>query len=466
MNLQQFLLILLARRRVALLTLLGTVLTTLVVSLIWPSSYTGSTSVVIDVKSPDPVAGMVLQGMIAPGYMATQVDIINSDRVSQRVVKLLKLDQVPAIQQQWKDDTEGKGDITVWLAALLQKKLDVKPSRESNVISINYKGADPAFVAAIANAYAQAYIDTTIDLKVEPAKQYSAWFGQQSKLLRETLETAKAKLSAYQQSKGIVATDERLNYENQRLNELQSQLVMAETQGADAQSKQKSGAGDTLQDVMQSPVINALKADIARLEARLQEMSGNLGKNHPQFQRSEAELASLRQQMQAETQKISSSIGTSGRVSKGKQSELQAAIEAHKKRILDLRMDRDEVSVLQQDVDSAQRAYEAINLRYNQSNLESNSTQTNVSVLTPATPPLEASSPKVLLNTLIAIFLGTLLAVGAALVLELLDRRVRSAEDLEQSLGLPVLADLAPSIRRPGFLARFTRRRPVPIVAA
>lgn len=460
MNLQQFLLILLARRRIALYTLLGTVLTTLVVSLLWPNSYTGSTAVVIDVKSPDPIAGMMLQGMIAPGYMATQVDIINSDRVSQRVVKLLKLDQVPTIQEQWKDDADGKGDLTVWLAALLQKKLDVKPSRESNVITINYKGADPAFAAAIANAYAQAYIDTTIDLKVEPAKQYATWFGQQSKLLRESLESAKARLSAYQQSKGIVVSDERLNYENQRLNELQSQLVVAETQGADAQSKQQSGGGDTLQDVMQSPVINALKADIARLEAKLQEMAGNLGKNHPQYQRSEAELASLRQQMQAETQKIASSINTSNRVSKGKQGELLAAIEAHKKRILDLKKDRDEVSVLQQDVDSAQRAYEAISLRYNQSNLESNSTQTNVSVLTPATPPLEASSPKIVLNVLLSVFLGTLLAVGAALVLELLDRRVRSAEDLEQTLELPVLADLAPP-QGPavGVFARLTRWR-------
>ena len=460
MNLQQFLLILLARRRIALFTLLGTVVTTLVVSLLWPNSYTGTASVVVDVKSPDPIAGMVLQGMIAPGYMATQVDIINSDRVSRRVVKLLKLDQVPTIQEQWKEDTDGKGDITVWLATLLQKKLDVKPSRESNVITINYKGADPAFAAAIANAYAQSYIDTTIDLKVEPAKQYSVWFGQQSKQLRESLESAKARLSEYQQTKGIVATDERLNYENQRLNELQSNLVMAETQGADAQSKQKSGAGDTLQDVMQSPIINSLKSDIARLEAKLQDLAGNLGKNHPQYQRAEAELASLRQQMQAEIQKISSSISTSGRVSKGKQAELLAAIDAHKKRILDLKKERDEVSVLQQDVESAQRAYEAINLRYNQSSLESNSTQTNVSVLTPATPPLEASSPKVLLNTLVSIFLGTLLGVGAALVLEMLDRRVRSAEDLEQTLDLPVLADLAPpKAPRVGLLARFTRRR-------
>lgn len=460
MNLQQFLLILIARWRVALYILIGTVATTLLVSLVWPNTYTGTTSVVIDVKSPDPIAGIVLQGMMTPGYMATQVDIINSDHVSQRVVKMLKLDQSPQVQQQWKDATDGRGDIVVWLADLLQKKLDVKPSRESNVITINYKGADPAFAAAIANAYAQSYIDTTIDLKVEPAKQYSAWFGKQSQQLRENVERAKAKLSEYQQTKGIVISDERLNYENQRLNELQSQLVMAVTQSADSQSKQKSGGGDTVQDVMQNPVILQLKSDIARLEGRLQEMGGNLGKNHPQYQRSEAELTSLRQQMQAEIQKISSSISTSNRVSKGKQAELEAAIDAHKKRILDLRRERDEISVLLQDVESAQRAYDAINQRFNQSNLESNSTQTNVSVLTAATPPLEASSPKILLNTLLSIFLGTLLSVGAALVLEMLDRRVRSAEDLEQTLELPVLADLAPPKgTRASPLARFARWR-------
>ncbi len=78
----------------------------------------------------------------------------------------------------------------------------------------------------------------------------------------------------------------------------------------------------------------------------------------------------------------------------------------------------------------------------------------------PASPPLEASSPKILLNTLVSIFLGTLLGVGAALVLELLDRRVRSAEDLEQTLELPVLADLAPAKGpRVGLMARLTRRR-------
>ena len=447
MTLQQFLLILLARKKIALFALLATVVTTVVVSLLLPKQYSASADVVVDVKSPDPIAGMVLPALAMPGYMATQVDIINSERVAQRVVRLLKLDQNPQVQQDWQEATEGKGRIDVWLAALLQKKLDVKPSRESNVIAINFKSTDPQFAAAIANAFAQAYIDTTIELKVEPARQYSQYFEAQVKARRDALEKAQATLSEYQQQKGIVLTDDRLNYENQKLNELQTQLVIAEGQSADAKSKQRTG-GDTLQDVMQNPLIQQLKADVARADAKLQEAAGNLGKNHPQYQRQEAELASLQQKLAAETHQVSVAIGTSSRVSTQKEAELRAAIEAHKKRILQLKEGRDEAGVLQREVETAQRSYELVSQRLMQTNLESQNTQTNVSVLTPAQPPLDHSSPKLLLNTALAIFLGTLLGVGAALLMELIDRRVRSAADLAETLGLPVLAVIDGRIKK------------------
>lgn len=442
MTFQQFLLILLARKKITFFALLATVATAVAVSLLQPKQYTAGTDVVVDVKSPDPIAGMVLPALAMPGYMATQVDIINSDRVAQKVVKLLKLDQNPEVQQDWQEATEGKSRIDVWLGGLLQKKLDVKPSRESNVIAIKFKANDPQFAAAVANAFAQAYIDATIELKAEPARQYSQYFEAQMKQRRDALEEAQAKLSKYQKEKGIVGTDERLNYENQKLNELQTQLVIAETQSADTQSKQRTGGSDTLAEVMQSPLINQLKADIARTESKLQDLAGNLGKNHPQYQRQEAELASLKQKLAAETRQVTAAVGTASRVSKEKEAELRAAIEAHKKRILQLKAQRDEASVLLRELESTQRAYDLVAQRLTQTNLESQSTQTNVSVLTPAVAPIEHSSPKLLLNTALAIFLGTLLGVGAALLMELLDRRVRSAEDIAEALNLPVLATI------------------------
>lgn len=444
MTLQQFLLILRARAGVALFTLLATVLTTLVVSLILPKQYTASTAVVIDVKSPDPIMGMVLPGMISPGYMATQADIINSDRVAQRVVALLQLDKNSEIREQWKEDTEGKGSIAVWLGALLQKKLDVKPSRESNVININYTGADPAFAAAVANAFAQSYIDVNLELKVEPARQNAAWFEGQTKLVRDKLEAAQKALSSFQQKTGIVGTDERLDFETAKLNELSTQLTIVQAQTSDSHSKGKSAGGsETLTEVMQHPLINGLKSDIARLEAKQQESNINLGKNHPQTLRAESELASLRAKLASEIQKISRSIGTSYQVGKQKETELLAAIDAQKTRVLALNKQRDEVSVLKRDVESAQRAFEGVSQRSAQTRLESLSVQTNAVVLNPAAEPTEHSTPKILLNILVSIFLGTLLGVGAALMLELGNRRVRSAEDLAQALDMPLLASIA-----------------------
>lgn len=452
MTFQQFLIILWARRKAVLYTFLAAVLGTTVVSLLMPNEYVATTAVVVDVKSPDPIVGIVLPGLIAPGYMATQVDIITSDRVAQRVVRMLKMDQSAAIQEMWRKDTGGKGDIVGWFAGLLQKKLDVKPSREGNVISISYGGSDPAFAAALANGFAQAYIETMIELRTDPARQYARWFDGQLKAQRERLEAAQKALSDYQQKTGIVATDERLDYEIQKFNDLSTQLTKAEAEGADSSSKQKSGGADTLPEVMQNPVLNQLKTSIALAEGKLKDISGNVGANHPQYQRATAELAELKQRLKDETVKVTTSVNTAGSISKQRGAGLRASIEAQKRKVLELKKQRDEINVLLRDVEAAQKGFDAIGQRLTQSDLEAKSIQTNVSVLTPATEPTKAAKPRVLFNILISVFLGTLLGVGLALVLELGNRRIRSQADLLDAVDLPVLAVIASANPRPTFL--------------
>lgn len=463
MTLQQFLLILRARYKVAIGTLLFTVLVTLVISLLLPKQYTASTAVVVDVKSPDPLVGTVLPGLATASYMATQVDIINSDRVAQRVVKLLRMDESPAIREQWMESTKGEGELTVWLANLLKQKLNVKPSHESNVINIEFSGADPGFAAAVANAFAKAYIDINLELKVEPARQYAVWFEDQTKILRDNLEKAQQALSAYQQKTGIIATDERLDYEIAKLNELSTQLTLVQTETSDSSSKRKSADNsETLAEVMQNPLIHNLKSDIARLEAKLQESGINLGRNHPQTKRTQSELASLKSKLASETRQIHTSIGTSYQVGKQKEKELIEAMERQKKRVLELNRQSDQISVLQRDVEAAQHTFEGVSQRSAQTRLESLSAQTNIAILNPASIPTEHSKPRILLNVLISIFLGTLLGVGLALIVELRNRRVRSLEDLIEALDLPVLATISSARSRltlRGFPRRLSRHK-------
>ena len=226
-------------------------------------------------------------------------------------------------------------------------------------------------------------------------------------------------------------------------------------------------------EVMQSPLISSIKLDITRLDAKLQESNINLGKNHPQTQRIESELASLRSKLASETHQIASSISTTYHVGKQREGELLESLEAQKKRVLELTKEHDVINVLKRDVELAQRSFEATSLRSMQVRLESQAVQTNISVLNPASIPTDASSPKMLANMLLSLFLGTLLSVGIALVLEFMDRRVYSAEDLIEAMDIPVLAIVpstflppTPRERLRGLLPRRVRVQALPAPAS
>lgn len=440
MNFAQFLAVLRARWWVALTVVVLSVLATLAMSLLLPKQYTATASVVVDMK-PDPLQSVVYQGMLTPAYMATQVDVLESDRVAQRVVRNLKLAQNPQVRAQWQEATGGTGSIEQWLTESFKASMSVKPSRESNVIEVSYRSPDPRFAAALANAFVQAYIDTTLDLRVDPAKQYAGFFDTRAKELRDNLEKAQGRLSAFQNAKGIIATDERFDVENFRLNELSSQLVQLQTMSAESQSRQNNAGGD-MQEVLNNPLIANLKIDLSRNEARLRELNQRLGDNHPQVIEARANINELRSRIGAETQRVMGSVGVANTVNRQREAQVRASLEQQRQKVLQMKALRDEGMVLVRDVENAQRAYDAVLARLNQTSLESQTTQSNVNLLTQATPPTEPSSPRVALNTALALLVGLMLGLGATLLLETLDRRIRVREDVQASLGLPVLGTL------------------------
>lgn len=456
MTFGQFLSILKARWWLVLLVIGVVTGATLGINLLLPKQYQASASVVLDFK-PDPLSNALYGGMAPPALMATQVDIIRSDRVAQRVVRNLKLNENPQIRQQWQEETNGQGSIEAWLATVFQRNMDVQPSRESSVIEVSYKSADPRFAAGLANAFVQAYIDTSLELRVDPARQYSTFFDTRAREARDALEKAQNRVSSYQKENGIIATDERLDVENQRLNELSSQLTMLQAIAAESTSRQaqaQGGQGDRMQEVLNNPMIGAMKADLTRAEARLQELSTRLGDNHPQVQESRASVQELRNRLEAETRRVTSGVTVSANINRQRIAEVRSSLEAQRAKILRMKAVRDEGLVLLRDVENAQRAYDQVLQRFNQTSLESQTTQSNVNVLTQAAPPIKPATPRVTLNTVLAFIGGTLLAIGLAMALELRDRRIRNIDDVVTTLGLPVIG----SMPRPGAKLALAKR--------
>lgn len=442
MTFDQFLRIIRARWKLALSIFLFSVVATVVGSLIFPKKYAAVSKVLIDGR-PDPISGNSTPANLSNMTMlATQIDIIQSERVARQVVTTLKVGDNASLHEDWVKDTKERGDYTAWVADVISKGLKVSlSSRESNVIEIMYEGTDPAFSALLANAFAQAYIDTTVQVKVAPSRLYNDFFEQRSRVAREKLDAAQQKLAAAQRERGILATDERMDIEMSRLADLSSQVIALRALKSEAEVRTRESRRDLdgSIEVMTNANIAGLKADIGRTEAQLQQLLSRYGDRHPTVLELRANIDSAKAQLRRETARISTSLGMSSSMSSTREAVADQAYLAQREKLMKMKEARSELSVLEREVENAQRMYEAIMARMGQTTLESASAQSPVSVLSVAVEPTDASSPKLVLNTVIAVVLGALVAVIAALASELFDRRIRSSDDLTELLETPVL---------------------------
>ena len=450
MKLSQTFGILRARKWTVLAILVATVGIVVVLSLVLPPRYVASVSLVLDIRRADPVTGVIQPVQLLPGYIATQVDVISSHSTALKVVDKLQLTRVPGIREQFHIETGGVGSLRDWLADRLLEQLDVRPSRESSVLEIRYAASDPRMAADMANAFADAYIQTSLELKVDPARRQTGWFEGQVAELREALEKAQQKLSEYQREKGILgAQADRLDVENARLAELSSQLVAAQRAMYEAETRQRqlNAASaqdriDEIPDIAGNPLVQSLKAELVRGEARLAELGERYDRNHPQYMSAAAEVAALERRLQRELETAKGSIAQAAQIARRQVQELQQALERQRARVLELSQERDTLAVLTRDVENAKAAYDAALQRTAQVRLESQLDQTDVLVLNPAVPPIAPVFPKLPFNVTLAIVLGLFLGCGTALTAEMLNRRVRFRDDLGEIAGLPVLAEI------------------------
>lgn len=453
MNLRQILLILRLRWWLVLLLFVLTIGVTLAVVMNLPKRYSSTTTILLDIKT-DPLVATLAPTLATPAYIATQSEIIKSDRLATRVVKMLGLAQNPAVVGQWREETKGRIPLDTYFGEMMQRGLQVEPGKGSTVLNVTYTASDPKFASAVANTFARAYLDLSVELRVGPAREYASFFDDRLKQLRTDLEAAQAKLSAYQQKKGILVSAERLDLETTRLTSLEAALAGALAESADTTSRSRNSGLETSVDVQQSGVVQGLKSELARAETKLNEISTNYGSNHPVRIQLEAQIAELRQQIVREMRRVSGTTATVSRISGQKIAELRSMIEAQKRTVLSMRAERDEGGVLLRDVDTAQRAYDAVATRRSQLANESQSEQATARILSPAVEPLYHSFPSIPKAIAGSVILGLLLGIAAAVAWELLDRRIRSEADMHMLEGVPVLGVMSNRASKGGYVRR------------
>ena len=438
MNFHQFLLALRGRIWLFLAILGATVVAAIGVTLLLPKTYEATVSILVDNRDEQVINNQTQPARAQLGYMQTQVDILQSPRVARQVARDLKLDQSPQVRAAWQK-AGSHGTVEDYIAQGLLSKLKVDVS-QSSVVSVMYSANDAKFAAMVANAFAKAYVDTTLNLRVEPTRDAAVWFEGQLKSLRKEFEDAQAKLAAFQREKGILATDEHLDVEMAKMNQLAAESLRA------TEATYGTGTGgEATPEVVANPLVSTLKGQLLAAESKLHEMSTRLGPNHPDYIQQQAEVQALRERVTQETHRVIASVGSGYARNRARDAALKADLASQRKRVEDMRDARNQSFILQRDVDTAQKAYEAALARQYVNKVESGARQTNVTVLDPAVEPTFPSRPKVPLNIALGFFVGTLLGLAAVFLLEILDRRVRADPDLDAvmlGMDLPLLGTL------------------------
>jgi polysaccharide biosynthesis transport protein len=374
MDLKQFILALGARRKAFLMALAAVIFTAIAVALIVPKKYVATATLMVDARDEQTMRPDRMSARERSSYIQTQVDLLRSNRVATQVARDLKLAQRPGVREAWEKDTAGAGQIDDWIAAQLIEGITVDTS-VSNVMMVNFAAPSAKFAAEVANGFSKAYLDTVLALRTEPSREAAEWFDEQLKVLRTQVVQAQTKLNSFQKAKGILSED-RLDVESTRLQELSTQLLAARNATYDAQSRYKhaaeflsgnasSGASskdvavmaDSLPEVSASPAVQAVKTALVAAEGRLETATADLGPNHPAYQRAAAEVQGLRVQLASEMKKVVAGLNNSAVQARRREEELKNAFQSQQERLLNMRDSRVELAIMVRDVENAQRTY-------------------------------------------------------------------------------------------------------------
>lgn len=508
LNVQQYLH--LVRARIFLISgvLVISVVLAIIVTVLQSDSYRSTTTLNFDLTAGDPVSASQSAVSRAPSYITTQVGIITSLNVAQRVADSLSDEDRARLEYSFAaeyspidellnlpisfvfgaidwtmsmlDGGVVEGEIITpeklpeksepqlisdgsgfeepgvtkiakfsWLAKGIKSRLEVEPIFATRIVSVSYSSTDPYIAALIANRVAEEYINTSIEMIVDPARRSTEWLDQRIKTLKDTLDDKRSALIEFQQSKGIVASDEKLDLENSKLNQLSNQLVVSQQEARIAKTAQaqieevisKGGSLLSLEQFYSHSVIQGINNDIRKLETQKTEMSGKFGENHPKFKQVTTELSSLKSKRSREVSAVAAGIKNAEKLSTSKLDALQKAVSKQKQLVLDLKNQHADIAVLVSDVESAEQAYNKALTDFNNSERISLLDQTIVNVVDPAVLPGSPYSPNMLKNVVVALTLGFAMALGLVLLAELISRKVRSTADI-QELDIPLLGSL------------------------
>ncbi len=436
MSIFQFIRIFIARWLIVVIATVSAATGAYIVAKLVQPRYESTSRLMLSFLKPDPVTGQTLQGGAANSYLEAQAELIQSDRVAGDVVDRLGWASDPGLIQAYQGRTPADTrDFRRWLAQRVTDKTQV--GTRGSILTITYTSSTALEAKIGAETMRTAYLREALNDRQANALKYAKWFGDKAEAAKKAAEAAELAKTSYERETGIVISGGG-DMDNTRLNDLSNQIGTASTVAAQAGATQVSNTSLALQE----------------LGVQIEQEGQRLGPNHPRM----IELKRRREQLQA----LVSREGQSGQQSDLNSATIAAATRAYevqKEKVLSQRDKIERLHQLQTDVDLRRDEYVRTSARSASLQLEASLGESGAVPLGPVLLPGSPVFPKKTLMVGGATALGIALGLGLALLLELLNRRVRSAEDLDIDRDIHCIGVIAEPGRGANTLfGKLTRR--------
>lgn len=449
-------------------TILGFLLAGLILTLLMTPKYTAVTQVEIARESNKIVN---LQGVEQEAsdadqeFYQTQFGLLRSRSLAERVATKLRLNDDPAFFEMFGVDLEDyggrraennrfpaaeRGLRTRLAGEVLLENVAIDPTRLSRLVNISVTTPDATLSANIANAWAENFIQATLERRYEATSYARQFLESRLEQLRRRLEDSERRLVSYASNQRIInlpttggpsdsraersIVAENLASLNAELNKATGDRVKAEARYD--QLRTRAGASP---EALENGAINSLRAKRAELAADYEKLSTQFEPGYPAALALKAQIDQLDRSLTNEERRVSGSIGSEYKGAFEREQELSRRVESLKVGLLDLRRRSIQYNIYQREVDTNRALYDGLLQRYKEIGITGGVGVNNIAIVDTAATPDRQSSPKLILNILLSLILGTFVGAGLALLLEHVDESIMDPADVRQRLGLPLL---------------------------
>jgi len=440
-------------------------------------TYTATASVMMDPRTMRTTPDQDVLSDLPPdaATVDTEVEILRSNSLGDRVLRSLQLDQDPEFNPSLNgshffglikdkpDDRrltplEAQGRHEAILNNVLSR-LTVARSGATRIITISFTSTSPEKAARIANEWARLYLSQQLETKFQATKEANDWLNSRLGDLRAQVEEAETAVQQYKISHNLLAVSADNTLGQQQITTLDQQLAGVKVDRAESEARlsvarrqlSTGSSGEDVGEALNSDVIKNLRAQRTTVSQRLADLQSRYGNKHPDIIKAQDQLNDIDAQIRAEIQRIMSNLEAQAEVQRQRTASLAGSVAQARGQLVGNNQAMVKLNELQRNADAVTTLYQSYLDRFKQTSSQEGIDRSDARIVSNAALPTGPSAPKIPISLALAFIGGLGAATGAVLIRRALDSGLTTAADVETVLHQPHLgnvADLASTLNR------------------